>query len=80
VAFGVWEVNYMNAIQEFCEKRKITKNIESAFVSYCKTDYTQRFQLREGDTVARLIANMNKEQVEDAWQDFVREFKSLLVK
>lgn len=69
----------MNAIHEFCEKRKITKTIESAFISYCKTDYAQKFELKDGDTVARIVSNMNPEQLEQAWLSFVSELKNLLV-
>jgi hypothetical protein len=69
----------MNPIKEFCEKRKITKTIESAFSAYCKTDYAQRFDLKEGDTIARIVANMTAGQVEHAWLCFVSELKELLV-
>ena len=68
----------MKAIQEFCEKNKISRRIESAFTSYCRTTYALRFELREGDTVARVIATMNEEQVKQAWNSFVTELKDVL--
>jgi hypothetical protein len=68
----------VNAIREFCEQRKITKTIESAFTSYCKTDYAQRFDLKEGDTIQRIITNMDEKQVLDAWGCFVSEFRDVL--
>lgn len=69
----------MNALRNFCEQRKITKTIESAFSAYCKTDYAQRFEMREGETIQRIVANMTTEQVEHAWLCFVSELKDLLV-
>jgi hypothetical protein len=69
----------MNAIQHFCEQRKITKTIKSAFIAYCKTDYAHRFDLKEGETIQRIIEGMTPDQVEHAWLSFVSEFKGLLV-
>lgn len=68
----------MNAIQLFCERRMISKSLESAFTSYCKTNYAQRFDMKEGDTIQRIVSNMNEEQVEEAWLGFVSELGALL--
>lgn len=67
------------AIQEFCNNRKITKSIESAFLAYCKTSYALRFELHEGDTVSKIVANLTPEQVLDAWNRFVLDFKDVLL-
>lgn len=69
----------MNAIRDFCEERKITKTIESAFLAYCKTEYALRFELKEGDTIAKLVANLTPEQTQDAWNRFVLDFKDALL-
>lgn len=68
----------MNSISEFCEERKIPPQIESAFRAYCKTDYAMRFALREGDTIAKIVANLTHEQVLDAWGKFVIELRKAL--
>jgi len=67
-----------NSIHEFCEKRNIPIKIESAFRAYCKTDYALKFELREGDTVAKLVSNLTNEQILDAWNCFVVEFRRIL--
>ena len=68
----------MNSISDFCEKRKIPIKIESAFRAYCKTDYAQRFALKEGETIAKIVANLTDAQVLDAWDGFVVEFMKTL--
>ena len=68
----------MNSISNFCNERKIPIKIESAFRAYCKTDYALRFELREGDTIAKIVANLAPEQVLDAWTQFVVEFRKTL--
>lgn len=68
----------LNSISDFCEKRKIPLNIESAFRAFCKTDYAQQFALREGDTIQKIVANLTDVQVADAWDKFVCEFKKTL--
>lgn len=71
----------MNSIQQFCEKRKISHPIESAFTAYCKTAYALRFELKEGDTISKIISNLTDEQVLDAWNRFILDLKdSILAK
>lgn len=69
----------MNTIREFCEERKLTKQIEDAFIVYCRSTYAQRFQLRDGQTVQMLVNNLNREKVEEAWGLFIGEMKQFLV-
>ena len=68
----------MTAISRFCEKRKIPINIESAFAAYVRTDYAQTFELREGDTIQKIVSNFTDAQVLDAWEKFVSEFRKTL--
>lgn len=68
----------MNAIEEFCDKRKITKAVEAAFVTYCRSTYAQKFQMKDGETIKSVVEKMTSEQVSDAWMSFVSEFRELL--
>ncbi len=47
-------------------------------MAYCKTDYAMRFELREGDTIAKFVSNLTLAQVNEAWLEFVDEFKKTL--
>jgi len=70
----------MNAIQSFCEERKITKRIENAFVTYCRSTYSQRFTMNEnGETVKLVVDRMTDKQVLEAWLEFVNELKSVVM-
>ena len=71
----------MTAINEFCEKRKIPKNIESAFAAFVRTDYAQIFELHDGgDTINKIILNLTDNQVGLAWQKFVLQLHDVLSK
>ena len=71
----------MTAINEFCEKRKIPKNIESAFTAFVHTDYAQIFELRDGgDTINKIVLNLTDNQVGLAWQKFVLQLHDVLAK
>jgi hypothetical protein len=65
-------------IREFCQERKLTQQIEDAFVMYCRSTYAQRFALRNGETVQSLVNKLNRSQVSEAWNEFVREMKDYL--
>lgn len=65
-------------IKEFCSERKVTKQIEDAFIMYCRSTYAQRFLLANGDTVQSLVSKLNRAQVEEAWSEFVSEMKGYL--
>jgi DNA-directed RNA polymerase subunit F len=69
-----------NSISEFCEKRKIPIQIESAFRAFCKTDYAMQFQFREGETIQKIVSNLTDKQVLEAWDKFVIEFSKILPK
>ena len=65
-------------IKEFCSERKLSKQIEDAFIMYCRSTYAQRFELSDGMTVQMLVNNLDKEKVEEAWHLFVSEMKNLI--
>lgn len=69
----------MTSIRRFCEDRKISPSIESAFTSYCKTSYALQFELKEGDTVSKIVSNLTDEQILDAWNKFIVELKDALI-
>lgn len=68
----------MTSIQKFCENRKIPRPLESAFTAYCKTSYAVKFDLREGDTVSKIVSTLTDGQVLDAWNCFILDLKDVL--
>ena len=69
----------MNEVSMFCATRNIPHKIEEAFVAYIRSDYSQRFQMKkDGDTVKLVVSKMDKGQVEEAWQMFVKELRHVL--
>lgn len=66
-------------IRQFCEKRNISKNIEDAFVTYCRSLYATRFELKpSGDTLTGILKKLNDREIERLWMDFVCEFQQIL--
>lgn len=60
-------------LTEFCEKRHVPKQIQNAFGAYVRTYYAERFRMNsEGETVHLILGRMSQEDLEDAWQDFVK--------
>lgn len=68
----------MSAIHEFCEERKIPANIETAFTAYVKAVYSSSLAVRPGETLSKIVANLTREKVEDAWLKFILDFKEIL--
>ena len=66
----------MNTIKQFCEERKLTNPIQEAFIVYVRSTYAERFMLSMGDTVQMIVNKMTRQQVEEAWLEFVREIKN----
>ena len=69
----------MTAISKFCEQRKIPINIESAFTAYIRTDYAANFELKDGETIQKIVANLTDAQVADAWNKFILEFRDVIL-
>jgi hypothetical protein len=71
----------MNSIQKFCKKRKITKQIEDAFTTYCRSVYATRFLInKDGDTIQQIVSKMTEEEVKKAWGEFVLDLKASISK
>ena len=68
----------LSSIHDFCEERKIPSNIEIAFTAYVKAVYSSSLAVRPGETLSKIVANLTREKVEDAWLKFVLDFKEIL--
>lgn len=68
----------LSSIHDFCEERKIPSNIEIAFTAYVKAVYSSSLAVRQGDTLNKIVNNLTKEKVEDAWLKFVIDLKEIL--
>jgi len=69
----------MNSITKFCINNSISKGLEDAFLAYCRSTYSQKYGLKNGETMKFAIERLNDREVAEAWQDFVRDFKTYLV-
>lgn len=69
----------MNELRKFCMERKMTQAMEEAFVIFCRTGYAEDFNIKkEGETIKGIIEKLTREEVELAWQKYVREIFKLL--
>lgn len=70
----------MKNIDEFCEQKGISRNMQEAFIAYLRSDYAGKYALRyEGDTTKLIVGKMAEEELLSAWGDFVGEFKKYLL-
>lgn len=61
-------------ISEFCDSRGIPDTIKQAFSTYLKVEYARKFFLSEsGETIHLVMGRLTQEQLEDAWQLFLKE-------
>lgn len=65
-------------IEKFCDSKTVSENMKSAFYAYVRTVYARKYFLSNGETTKLIVAKMNEAEVEDAWKDFVAEFKRYL--
>lgn len=66
-------------LSEFCEARGISNQIKTSFGAYIRSVYAQKFMMNEnGETVHLIMSRMSQEDLEDAWQDFVRDLAKYL--
>jgi hypothetical protein len=64
----------ISPLSEFCTARGITGQIKSAFGAYIRAQYSKKFALSEsGETVHLILNKMSQEDLEAAWQDFVKD-------
>ena len=68
----------MKNIEEFCDKKGVTPNMQEAFKAYVRSDYARKFYLSNGETTKLVVSKMNQEEIEKAWLDFTTEFKKYL--
>jgi hypothetical protein len=61
-------------LSEFCDERGISGQIKSAFGAYIRSEYAQKFMMKEsGETIHLILNRMSQEDLADAWQNFVKE-------
>jgi hypothetical protein len=66
-------------LSEFCDARGISGQIKSAFGAYIRSVYSQKFLMSEsGETVHLIVNRMSQEDLDDAWQDFVKDLAKYL--
>lgn len=70
----------MKNIDAFCETRAISVNMREAFIAYVRSDYAQKYWVRNGETMRLVVSKLSMEEVEEAWQSFVNDFKNYLSK
>lgn len=66
-------------ISEFCDARGVSGQIKSAFGAYIRSYYAQKFGFSEGGETIHVIVNrMSQDDLEAAWQDFVKDLAKYL--
>lgn len=68
----------MKNISDFCEKKGITSNMQEAFIAYIRSDYAYKYFVSNGETLRLVVSKLNMEEIEEAWQSFVSDFKNYL--
>ena len=70
----------MKNIDDFCEKKNISANMQEAFVAWLRSDYARKFVTRsDGETTKLIVSKMRDDEIEDAWREFTTEFRKYLM-
>jgi hypothetical protein len=73
------EGKMQNELDQFMAEKKLADPMKSAFVAYCKSLYSSRYLMRSsGDTIKLFLDRMSREQVDQAWNDFVSDIRNIL--
>lgn len=71
--------NLKSPISEFCDARGISGQIKSAFGAYIRAQYADKFRMSEsGETVHLILNRMSQDDLDAAWQDFVKDLSKHL--
>ena len=54
--------------------------MQDAFFAYCRSTYSTKYGLSNGETMKFAVGKLNEAELEDAWQDFVKDMKVFLTK
>ena len=66
-------------LSEFCEKKGINNKIKNSFGAYIRSTYADKFKMNfEGETVHLILNRLSQEDLEAAWQDFVKDLAKYL--
>lgn len=68
----------MNNVTKFCLNRHMSKHLQDSFFAYCRSTYSLKFNLKNGETMKFAVGKLNDDELEEAWQDFVKDFKEYL--
>lgn len=69
----------MKNIDDFCDKKDIPQKMKEAFVAYMRSDYAIKFMTRsDGDTTKLVVSKLVDKELEEAWQEFIKDFRKLL--
>lgn len=66
-------------LREYCEERMITDSIRVSFGAYIRSEMGKKFRMDiDGETVHLMLSRITTDQLDEYWQEFVRELKSYL--
>ncbi len=68
----------MKNIDDFCDTRGVSTHMKEAFQAYLRSTYAQKFLLSNGESTKLIVAKMNDEELKQAWESFVTDFKNLI--
>ena len=69
----------MNNVQKFCLNRHMSKHLQDAFFAYCRSTYSAKYNLANGETMKFAVGKLNEAELEEAWQGFVKVMKDYLL-
>ncbi len=56
----------------------MSKPIQDSFFAYCRSTYSVKYGLRNGETMKFAVGKLNDAELEEAWQEFVKVMKDYL--
>lgn len=52
--------------------------MQEAFIAYIRSEYAHKYYVSNGETLRLVVSKLNMEEIEQAWQSFVMDFKNYL--
>lgn len=63
-------------VRDFCRERKMTVDLENAFIAYCKSNISRIYDFSNGDTPTGILNDIEKKDIERIWSYFISDLKS----
>ena len=68
----------MSPVSEFCIKRGIPHLMRDAFNAYVHGTISDRFLMKDTDTLTLLISRLSQERIGEIWIEFIQDVRKIL--